>query len=83
MGFGLVIGFIEYLQLVTKIITITDFHITRHSTILSSAYLYLSSQIYNTGTIKVSLNLTLPISLYYSAHKVLKSHVRSPQADFL
>jgi hypothetical protein len=32
--------------------------------------------IYNTGTIKVSLNHTLPISLYYSTHKVFNSRVR-------
>jgi hypothetical protein len=32
---------------------------------------------------KVSLNHTLPISLYYSIHKVFKSHVKSSQADFL
>jgi hypothetical protein len=37
---------------------------------------------YNTGTMKVSLNHTLPISLYYSTHKVFKSHVKSSQADF-
>jgi hypothetical protein len=38
---------------------------------------------YNTGTIKVSLNHTLPISLQYITHKVFKSHVESSQADFL
>jgi hypothetical protein len=38
---------------------------------------------YNTGTIKVSLNHTLPISLHYSTHKAYKSHVKSSQADFL
>jgi hypothetical protein len=37
---------------------------------------------YNTGTIKVSLNHTLPISLYYSTHEVFKSHIKSSQADF-
>jgi hypothetical protein len=32
-----------------------------------------------TGTIKVSLNHTLQISLYYSTHKVFKSHVNLHQ----
>jgi hypothetical protein len=30
-----------------------------------------------TGTIKVSLNHALPISLCYSTHKVFKSHIKS------
>jgi hypothetical protein len=37
---------------------------------------------YNVGTVKVSLNHTLPILLYYSTHKVFISHVKSSQADF-
>jgi hypothetical protein len=84
-GFGLVIEFIDHLQVVTKInyTTVTDFHTTVHSTLASSFYLYYPSRIYNIGTIKVSLNHTLPISLYYSIHKVFKSHVKSSQADFL
>jgi hypothetical protein len=36
---------------------------------------------YNTGTIKVSLNYTLPIPLNYSAYKVLKLHIKSSQVD--
>jgi hypothetical protein len=36
-----------------------------------------------TGTIKVSLSHTFPISQYYSIHKVFKSHVKPSQADFL
>jgi hypothetical protein len=60
--------------------SVTDFHTTKHSTLLASVYLH--SRIYNTGTITVSLNHTLPIPLRYSTHKVLKSHVKSSQADF-
>jgi hypothetical protein len=37
---------------------------------------------YNTGTIEVSLNHTLPIPLHYSTQS-LKSHVKSSQADLL
>jgi hypothetical protein len=37
----------------------------------------------NTGTITVSLNHTLPIPWYYSAHKVFKSYVKSSQANLL
>jgi hypothetical protein len=33
-------------------------------------------QLYYTGTIKVSLNHTLSISLHYSTHRVFKSHVQ-------
>jgi hypothetical protein len=40
------------------------------------------ARIYNTGTIKVALNHTLPISLYYSTLEVFKSHVNSSQVDF-
>jgi hypothetical protein len=80
-GFGLVIGFINHLRVVTtnNYYTITDLHTTKHSTLLSSIYLHKSSRIYNT----VSLNHTLPISLSYSTHKIFKSHVKSSQADFL
>jgi hypothetical protein len=40
-GFELVIGFIGYLQVVTTIncYTIADLHTTKHSTLISSAYL--------------------------------------------
>jgi hypothetical protein len=37
----------------------------------------------DTVNIKFSLNHTLPISLYCSEHKVLKSYVKSSQADIL
>jgi hypothetical protein len=42
MGFGLVIGFIGYLQVVTttNYTTLTDFHTTKHSTLLSSVHLH-------------------------------------------
>jgi type IV secretory pathway TrbD component len=41
-GFGLVIWFINHLQVVTTInyYTITDFHTTKHSTLISSVYLH-------------------------------------------
>jgi hypothetical protein len=41
MGFGLVIGFINHLQVVTtnKYNTVTDFHTTDHSTLIFSVYL--------------------------------------------
>jgi hypothetical protein len=68
--------------------TVTEFHTTIHSTLIFSVYFHKSSlsvswqRIYNTGNIKVSLNHTLPISLYYSTHKVFKSHIKSSQVDF-
>jgi hypothetical protein len=82
--------FIEHSQVVdtAKYNTVTDFHTRNHSTLVYSVYFHLSSlsvswqRIYNTGTIKVSLNHTLPISLYYSTHKFFKSYVKSSQVDF-
>jgi hypothetical protein len=81
----LVIGFINNLQVVTTInyYLLLLYTIYNHSTLISSVYLHLSSWIYNTGTIKVSLNHTLPISLHNSTHKVFKSHVKSSQAYVL
>jgi hypothetical protein len=63
MGFGLVIGLIDHLQIVTAINynTVTDFHTTVFSTLIFSVYLHWSSWIYNTGAITVSLNYTLKI----------------------
>jgi hypothetical protein len=83
--FGLLIWFINHLQVVTTINfhTIADLHITKHATPISSVYLHQSSRIYDTGTIKVSLYHTLPISLCYSTHNVFKSRVKSSQADLL
>jgi hypothetical protein len=74
-----------YLEVVTtnNYNTIADFHTTKHSTLISSVYLHQSSRIYNTGAIKVSLNHTLPIPLYYSTQKVFKAHVKSSLADLL
>jgi hypothetical protein len=62
-GFGLVIGFINQLQVVTRNNDniVTDFHTTKHSTLISSIYLHWSSRIYNTGTVIVSLNYTFQI----------------------
>jgi hypothetical protein len=51
-----------------------------HTNLLSPSALVLTD---NTGTIYVSPNHTLPISLCYSTHKVFKSYVKSSQADFL
>jgi hypothetical protein len=85
-GFGLVIGFIGYLQDVTtnNYNAIADLHNLQslHTNLLSPSALVFTD-LYKTGTIKVSLNHTLPISLCYSTHKVFKSHVKSSQADFL
>jgi hypothetical protein len=72
-GFGLVNGFIAYLQVATtnNYNTVTDFPTTtKQSTLIPSVYLHWSSRIYNTGTIKVSLNHTLPKPVHYSTHKV-------------
>jgi hypothetical protein len=60
MGFGLVIGFIDHLQIVTasNCNTISDFHFTNHSTVVFPVYFHKSSlsvswqRIYNAGTIK-------------------------------
>jgi ribonucleotide reductase beta subunit family protein with ferritin-like domain len=84
-GFGLVIKFLNHLQAVTTndCKTVTDFHTTKYSTLISSVYLHYSSRIYNTGTMKVSLNHTLSISLCYCTHKVFKSQIKSSQASFL
>jgi hypothetical protein len=81
----LVIGFINHLDVVTtnNYNTVTDFRTTKHSTLLSSVCLPYSSRIYNTGTIKVSLHHTLPISLHCSIPEVFKSHGKSSQPDFL
>jgi hypothetical protein len=84
-GFGLVIGFIDHLLVVSTINynTVTDVHATKHSTLISSVYLHYPSRNYNTVAIKVSLNHTLPILLYYSTYNIFKSHVKFSQADFL
>jgi hypothetical protein len=82
--------FIEHSQVVitTKYNTVTDFHTTNHSSLIYSVYFQYSSlsvswqQIHNTGTIKVSLNHTFPISLHCNTLKVFISRVKSSQADF-
>jgi hypothetical protein len=63
-GIGLVIGFINRLQIVITINynTVPDFYTAKQSTLISSVYLHCSSRIYHTGTIQVSLNHTLQIS---------------------
>jgi hypothetical protein len=85
MGFRLVSGFINHLQVVTTINynTVPNFYATKHSTLISSVSLHCSSQLYHTWAIQVSLNHTPPISLYYNTHAVVKSHVRCSQADLL
>jgi hypothetical protein len=85
LGFGLVIGFTGYLKVVTtnNYTLLLIYTIYNHSTLIFSVYLHWFSQIYNTGSIKVPINHTLPISLCYSTHKVFKSHVKSSQAELL
>jgi hypothetical protein len=76
---GFWIGFINSSQVLTtsNCNTIADFHFTNHSTLIFSVCFHQSSisvswqRIYNTTTIKVSLNYTFPISLYYSTCKVI------------
>jgi hypothetical protein len=84
-GFGLVIRLINHSQKVTTINynTVSDFYTTKHSTLTFSVYFHCSSRIYHTGTIQGRLHHALPISLYYSTHKVFTSHVKSSQADLL
>jgi hypothetical protein len=55
------------------------FSVYFHSSSLSASW----QRIYNTGTIKVSLNYTLPIPLHYSTHKIFKSHFKSSLVDEL
>jgi hypothetical protein len=65
------------------------YKIYKHSTLIMLVHFLWSSlsvswqRIYNTRTMKVSLNYTFPISMYYCIHKVFKSHVKFSQADFL
>jgi hypothetical protein len=81
---------INHLQVVNTIKhnTVTDFHATNHSMLVFSVDFHKSSlsvswqRINNRGTIKVSRNHTLPISLYCITHKFFKSHVKSSQVDF-
>jgi hypothetical protein len=87
-GFGLVFGFINRLQVVTTITynTVLDLH-NLHYNLLSLFPLvftirFLATDL-NTGILQVWLHHTLPISLYYSTHKVFKSHVKSSQTDLL
>jgi hypothetical protein len=78
-GLELVIRFISHLQLVTTIITLLLLYtIYNYSTLTFSVYFHWSSVpvswqlVYNTETIKVSLNHTLPTSMYYCTHKIFK-----------
>lgn len=78
MGFVLVIEFINHSQVAAtnNHNSVADFHFTNHPTLIFSAHFHQSSlsiscqRIYNTGTIKVSLNYAVPMSLYYSTCKV-------------
>jgi hypothetical protein len=74
MGFGLVIGCINHLHVVTtnNYYTITDLHNLQslHTNLLSLFPPIFTIRFLATGTIKVSLNYTLPISLYYSTCQV-------------
>jgi hypothetical protein len=64
-------------------ITLLLIFTVQSTSLISSVYHHYSSRTDNTGTIKVSLNHTLPKPLHYSTHKVFKSHVKSSQAEFL
>jgi hypothetical protein len=69
---------IHHFQVVTtnNYYTFADLHTPNHSTLIFLVYFHRASlffswhRIYNTGTIKVSLNHTFPISLYCSTCKV-------------
>jgi hypothetical protein len=80
-SFGLVIGFIDHLQVLTtsNYNTVADFHFTNHSTLIFSVYFHWSSLSIswqwtnNMETVKVSLNYTLTVLLYYSTCKHMLS----------
>jgi hypothetical protein len=83
MGFRLVIEYINNLQFVTTINFYTIAALHHFQSLHNNLFIFLSqsSRIYNTGTIKVSLNYTFPIPVCYSTHTVFKSHVKFSQAD--
>jgi hypothetical protein len=74
-GFELVIEFVNNLQVKTVITLLLIYTFYNHFTLIFPVYFHQSSLsaswqwIYNTGTIEVSLNHTLPIPLYYSTHR--------------
>jgi hypothetical protein len=70
-GFGLVIGFMNNLRVVTTII----YNIIAA---ILSLHGFITQEL-----LKLSLNHTLPIALHYSTHKACRSHVKSSQADLL
>jgi hypothetical protein len=82
--------FIEPSQVVitAKYNAVTDLPNRNHSTLIYTVYFQQSplsfswQWICSTGTIKASLNHTLLVSLYYTTHKVFKSHVKSSEVDF-
>jgi hypothetical protein len=78
--------------------TVTDFHTKEHSTfdalrLLPPVFVTTLNIffIYSVFTIRSlatdfsigTINVTLQVSLYFSTHKVFKSHIKSSQADFL
>jgi hypothetical protein len=89
--FALVIGFINNLQVITtnNYYTLADLQNLQSLHTNFSVYFYKPSLsasckwIYKMGTIKVSLNYTLPIPMHYSTHKVFKLHCKSSQVDKL
>jgi hypothetical protein len=70
---GLLIGFINHLQVVTTINynTVTDLHNLHslHANLLSLPSVVFTYLQYNTRDIQVSLDYALPISLHYNTHK--------------
>jgi hypothetical protein len=89
MGFGLVFGFINRLQLATtnNYNTVPDLRTLKslQYNLLSLFPLvftirFLATDL-NTKTIRVLLNHTLQMLLHYSTHKVFTSHFKSSQDD--
>jgi hypothetical protein len=73
-GFGLVIGFINYSQVVTTINynTVPDFYTTKHSTLIISVYLHLSSL--SVSWQRISIQELSQSHTSNVTHKVFNSH---------
>jgi hypothetical protein len=83
--FGLLTGLFNNLQVVTTInyYNVSSLHTLQTLlTIIYSLCPQWSSRINHAGVTQASVNYTLPISLYYSTHKVLKTHNKSSFSAF-